>query len=149
MGGEDILSIVADVNRWSTPMRKPNDLSRSLSVLNRNSTLIAVIENEPVELAHCRHRAWRRAPAVEEARGRRERIAEISASMARGSAEGRTQDRIRIPVAFEAGRDGFWLARWLRARARAPRQMASALSEQCPRHCPCLIATVPAVQLSG
>ena len=25
-------------------MRKPNDLSRSLSVLNRNSTLIAVIE---------------------------------------------------------------------------------------------------------
>jgi transposase len=26
------------------PMRKPNDLSRSLSVLDRNSTLIAVIE---------------------------------------------------------------------------------------------------------
>src|SRR6266404_4684700 len=50
--------------------------------------------NELVELARCRRRAWRRAPAVEEARGRRERIA----------------------VAFEAGRDGFWLARWLRAR---------------------------------
>ena len=48
--GEDIASIGADVNRWSTPMQKLNDLSR------------------------------------------------------------------RIAVAFEAGRDGFWLARWLRAR---------------------------------
>jgi transposase len=35
--------------------------------------------------------------------------------MARGSGEGRTQDRTHS-VAFEAGRDGFWLARWLRAR---------------------------------
>jgi transposase len=26
----------------------------------------------------------------------------------------------RIAVAFEAGRDGFWLARWLRARDRQP-----------------------------
>jgi transposase len=26
----------------------------------------------------------------------------------------------RLAVAFEAGRDGFWLARWLRARASKP-----------------------------
>src|SRR6516225_5335247 len=39
------------------------------------------------------HSIWRRAPAVEKARGRRERIAEAAASMARGSGEGRTQDR--------------------------------------------------------
>src|SRR3974390_1529980 len=38
--------------------------------------------NELVELAGCRHRAWRRAPAVEEAHGRRERIAEASQSLA-------------------------------------------------------------------
>ena len=38
--------------------------------------------NELVELAGCRHRAWRRALAVEEARGRRERIAEASQSLA-------------------------------------------------------------------
>ena len=34
----------------------------------------------------------------------------------------------RMTVAFEAGRDGFWLARWLRARARRP----SKLSESDP-----------------
>src|SRR6516162_11933397 len=47
----------------------------------------------PVELACLRYRAWRGAPAVEKARGRRERIAEVAASMVRGSGEGRTQDR--------------------------------------------------------
>src|SRR6202023_100744 len=46
-----------------------------------------------VELARCRYSAWRRAPAVEEARCRRDRIAKATASMARGSRESRTQDR--------------------------------------------------------
>src|SRR4029077_29150 len=49
--------------------------------------------DEPVELARCRYRAWGRAPAVEEARNRRERIAETAASMAGGSEESRTKDR--------------------------------------------------------
>jgi transposase len=35
--------------------------------------------------------------------------------MARGSGEAGYRIK-RIAVAFEAGRDGFWLARWLRAR---------------------------------
>src|SRR5215475_2127655 len=43
-GGADIASIVADVNRWSNPMQKLNDLSRSLSPLQPDGTLIAVIE---------------------------------------------------------------------------------------------------------
>jgi hypothetical protein len=43
-GGEDIASIVADVNRWSAPMQKLNDLSRSPSPLDPDGTLIAVIE---------------------------------------------------------------------------------------------------------
>src|ERR1035437_10820052 len=38
--------------------------------------------DEPIKLARCRHRAWRRAPAVEEARGRCEHIAEDAVSMA-------------------------------------------------------------------
>ena len=38
--------------------------------------------NELVELAGCRRRAWRRAPAVEVAHGRPERIAEASQSLA-------------------------------------------------------------------
>ena len=40
-----------------------------------------------------------------------------AASLAGGSGESRRQDRARIAVAFEAGRDGFWLARWLKARS--------------------------------
>ena len=45
-GGEEIASIVADVNRWSAPMQiqTPNDLSQSRIVLKQDSTLIAVIE---------------------------------------------------------------------------------------------------------
>jgi hypothetical protein len=45
-GGEEIASIVADVNRWSTPMQiqTPNDLSQSRIVLKQHSTLIAVVE---------------------------------------------------------------------------------------------------------
>src|SRR5260370_38144262 len=49
--------------------------------------------NEFVELARCRYRAWRRAPAAEEACGRRERIAEAAQSLAGGGGESRTQDR--------------------------------------------------------
>src|SRR6516164_9367041 len=37
-------SIVADVNRWSAPMQKLNDLSRSLTALEPDGTLITVIE---------------------------------------------------------------------------------------------------------
>src|SRR5882672_5823850 len=42
--GEDIASVDVDVNRWSTPMQKLNDLSRSLTPLKPDRTLIAVIE---------------------------------------------------------------------------------------------------------
>src|ERR1700751_4875216 len=49
--------------------------------------------NEFAELARCRHRAWCRASTVEEACGRRERIAEAAQSLAWGSGESRTQDR--------------------------------------------------------
>src|SRR5258705_10911153 len=43
-GGGEIVSIVADVNRWSPPMHTPNDLNQSRIVLKQDSTLIAVIE---------------------------------------------------------------------------------------------------------
>src|SRR5271169_2922707 len=96
-------SIVADVNRWSAPMQKSNDLSRSLTALEPDGTLIAGIvpgvERQPLKklavdesaLLKLLHR-WR-----EEAEKAGRRIE-------------------RIAVAFEAGRDGFWLARWLKAR---------------------------------
>jgi hypothetical protein len=47
-------------------MQKLNDLSRSLTPLKPDGTLIAVIEMSLSTLARCRHCARRRAPAVEE-----------------------------------------------------------------------------------
>src|SRR3979490_3138735 len=76
----------------SNLMQKLNDLSRSLTPLKPDGTLIAVIEMS-LELARCGDCAWRRAPAIEEARGRRELVAEAAQSLARGSEEVRTQDR--------------------------------------------------------
>ena len=92
-----------------------NDLSRSRTVLEQDSTLIAVVElslsswvvagivpgldRHPLKKLGADHDAllqlidrWR-DEAIKAGRA-------IS----------------RIVVAFEAGRDGFWLARWLRAR---------------------------------
>src|SRR6202050_4664742 len=66
----------------------------------------------PVELAGRRYRAWRRALAVEEARGRLLKLL----NRWREEAEKAGHRIERIAIAFEAGRDGFWLARWLRAR---------------------------------
>src|SRR5438105_15586055 len=90
--GEDIASIDADVNRWRSPhaeVERPEPMphhSRTGRHADRR------YRDEPVELARCRHCTWRPAPAVKEAQSRREHIAESAASMARGGAEGRTQD---------------------------------------------------------
>ena len=96
-------------------MPQLNDLSRSLITLEQDATLIAVIEMgqsswlaagivpgidrqplkkltpDPDLLLQLLHR-WRKEAMQA---GRRVK---------------------RIAVAYEAGRDGFWLARWLRAR---------------------------------
>jgi hypothetical protein len=61
-------------------MQTPNDLSRSLTVLKQDSALIAVIEMGLSSWLPAR--AWRRAPAVEKARGRRERITQGSKLLA-------------------------------------------------------------------
>jgi len=113
-GGADIASIVADVNRWSNPMQKLNDLSRSLSPLQPDGTLIAVIE---LSLS-----SWLVAgivPGVERQPLKKLDVDENALlkllNRWREEAE-KVGHRIeRIAVAFEAGRDGFWLARWLRA----------------------------------
>src|SRR5215471_6502617 len=88
-------------NRWSAPMPQPNDLSRSLVTLEQDSTLIAVIEMG--------QSSWLVAgivPGIERQPLNRWRKEAAQA--------GHTIKR--IAVAYEAGRDGFWLARWLRAR---------------------------------
>ena len=95
-------------------MPKPNDLSRSLAAFDQDSTLIAVIEMS--------QSSWLVAgtvPGIERQPLKKlEPDEEALLRLLRRWAEeavkaGRTISR--IAVAFEAGRDGFWLARWLRA----------------------------------
>jgi transposase len=94
--------------------RKPNDLSRSLTTLDVHHTLIAVIE---LSLS-----SWLVAgivPGVErqplkKLKADEDALLEVLHRW-RGEAERSGHKIARIAVAFEAGRDGFWLARWLRA----------------------------------
>src|SRR5271166_5209870 len=97
------------------PMQKLNDLSRSLIALEPAGTLIAVIE---MSLS-----SWLVAgivPGVERQPLKKLTVDEsaLLKLLHRWREEAEKAGHIikRIAVAFEAGRDGFWLARWLRAR---------------------------------
>ena len=48
-------------------MSELNDLSRSLTSLEQDKTIIAVIEMKSIELARCRHCSRHRASSTEEA----------------------------------------------------------------------------------
>jgi len=96
-------------------MPKLNDLSRSLVALEQDSTLIAVIEMSQASWLVAgivpgieRHPLKKLAPDADALLRLLERWQEEAAKAGRAIA--------RIVVAYEAGRDGFWLARWLRAR---------------------------------
>jgi transposase len=96
-------------------MPQPNDLSKCLNILDQDSTLIAVIEMS--------QSSWLVAgivPGVErhplkKLTPQEDQLLEL---LHRWRHEARQAGRqiSRIAVAFEAGRDGFWLARWLRTR---------------------------------
>jgi transposase len=114
-GGEDIASILAWYEPMERPLQKLNDLSRSPCPLDPDGTLIAVIE---MSLS-----SWLVAgivPGVE--RQPLKKLAVDETALLKLLHRWREEAakagyRIkRIAVAFEAGRDGFWLARWLRAR---------------------------------
>jgi len=96
-------------------MPQLNDLSRSLITLEQDATLIAVIEMG--------QSSWLVAgivPGVE--RHPLKKLAVDESALLkllnrwREEAEQAGHRIKRIAVAFEAGRDGFWLARWLRTR---------------------------------
>jgi transposase len=96
-------------------MPQPNDLSRSLIPLCQDSTLIAVIEMS--------QSSWLVAGIVPgmERHPLKKLVADEEALLRllqrwRDEAIKAGRNITRIAVAFEAGRDGFWLARWLRAR---------------------------------
>jgi transposase len=96
-------------------MHQPNDLSRSLVALDQNSTIIVVIE-----LSQSSWLVGGVLPGIErQPRKKLEPSPErLLALLHRWRDEAVRAGRTitRIAVAFEAGRDGFWLARWLEAR---------------------------------
>src|SRR3984893_15966082 len=97
------------------PMHQPNDLSRSLVALDQNSTIIAV-----VELSQSSWLVGGVVPGIErQPRKKLEPSPErLLGVLHRWPDEAFRAGRTitRIALAFEAGRDGFWLARWLEAR---------------------------------
>jgi transposase len=96
-------------------MPKPNDLSKSLAALEQDSTVIAVIE--------LGLKSWLVAgivPGIERHPLKKFGADEVTLLRLlhrwRDEAKKAGHPIKRIAVAFEAGRDGFWLARWLRMR---------------------------------
>ena len=94
-------------------MSKPADLSKSLAALDQDSTLIVVIE-----MSQSSWLVAARAPGL--ARDPLKKLApdpeQLFKLIDRWREESRKAGRVvrRVCVAFEAGRDGFWLARLLR-----------------------------------
>src|SRR4051794_6822984 len=104
-------------NPMECPMPQPNDLSRSLAAFDQDSTLIAVIE-----MSQSNWLVAGLVPGIE-----RQPLKKLSADKDellklvqrwRNEAAQAGREIKRIVVAYEAGRDGFWLARWLRRRHR-------------------------------
>lgn len=92
-----------------------DDLSRSLVAFDQNSTVIAL-----VELSSATWLVGGIIPGIN--RDPLKKLVPDQAALLklvyrwRDEARNAGQEINRIAVAFEAGRDGFWLARWLRAR---------------------------------
>ena len=95
------------------PMSQLFDASRSLTSLEEDSTIIAVIE-----MSQAKWLVAAVVPGVE-----RQPLKRLDADKAallkllhrwRNEAGQAGRQVKRIVVAYEAGRDGFWLARWLR-----------------------------------
>ena len=96
-------------------MSELNDLSMSLTSLEQDKTIIAVIEMSQSSWLVAgivpgieRHPLKKLEPSEEEL------VRLLMRWRTEATKNGHTITR--IAVAFEAGRDGFWLARWLRAR---------------------------------
>jgi transposase len=100
-------------------MPQSNDLSRSLTAFDQDSTLIAVIE-----MSQSNWLVAGLVPGIE-----RQPLKKLSpdedellklVQRWRNEAAQAGREIKRIVLAYEAGRDGFWLARWLRRRGSRP-----------------------------
>lgn len=96
-------------------MMKLNDFSRSLTAFDQERTLVAVIE-----MSQSSWMVGAIIPGIE--RQPLKKLAPDEQALFkllhrwRDEAHKAGQEITRLVVAYEAGRDGFWLARWLRAR---------------------------------
>ena len=92
-----------------------DDLSRCLATLDEHSTLVAV-----VEMSQSRWLVAGLVPGIDRRPLKKlEPDAPALLRLLEGWREEATKAGrpiARIVLAYEAGRDGFWLARWLRAR---------------------------------
>src|SRR5580704_12943350 len=70
--------------------------------------------DESIQLVRCRHYSRHRASSTEVEPSEEELVRLLMRWRTEATKNGHTITR--FAVAFEAGRDGFWLARWLRAR---------------------------------
>ena len=96
-------------------MPQPNDASRSLAALDQDSTLIAVIEiSQSTWLVAGIVPGINRQPLKKLAADETALLQLLYRWREEASKAGHSINR--ITVAYEAGRDGFWLARWLRGR---------------------------------
>ena len=96
-------------------MPQSNDLSRSLAALDQDSTLIVVIEmSQSSWLVAGIIPGINRQPLKKLAAAETALLGLLHRWRDEATKAGRTVSR--IVVAFAAGRDGFWLARWLRTR---------------------------------
>ena len=95
-------------------MSKPADLNRCLAPLDQDHTIIAVIEMSQSSWLVAGVVPWiARQPLKKLAPDQDALLKLLHRWRAEAGQAGR--EITRIAVAFEAGRDGFWLARWLRA----------------------------------
>jgi transposase len=94
---------------------KRNDLSRALVAFDQNSTIVAVVElSLKTWLVSGLVPGVMRQPLKKQPADPERLLALLQRWRDEAVKAGHAIER--IAVAFEAGRDGFWLARWLRAR---------------------------------
>jgi transposase len=103
------------MNRWMCPMSQVSDLSRSLAAFDQNTALTVVVElSEASWLVAGLVPGLDRQPLKKQEPDPVALLQLLERWRAEAVTAGRTIERIAL--AFEAGRDGFWLARWLQAR---------------------------------
>ena len=104
-----------DETRWTLPMTQVDDLSRSLVSFDQETSLIVVVEmSQSSWLAAGMIPGVDRHPLKKLVPDPDGLLRLLERWRADAVKAGRTIER--LVLAYEAGRDGFWLARWLQAR---------------------------------